>query len=189
MRVQQNTNILNIVGNGGMVAGGDSSDESLPQDYYFMNAHVNNQPQPHELQVYTQQFHNATKNFDINQEPTRQMDLNDHIILVGSNEVNQQANASYQQQSHEHYEYQTSSCKANVCNSQYCPRIIKTKLSQQRRAVKTESLLPGAINKRKYSCDVCQKRFTRPSTLPTHMNSHTGERPYCCNNVGYHNTI
>ncbi|KAJ3153010.1 hypothetical protein HK101_001772, partial [Irineochytrium annulatum] len=30
---------------------------------------------------------------------------------------------------------------------------------------------------RRYLCNVCNKRFTRPSTLRTHMNSHTGERP------------
>ncbi|KAI8839675.1 hypothetical protein BJ741DRAFT_546795 [Chytriomyces cf. hyalinus JEL632] len=33
---------------------------------------------------------------------------------------------------------------------------------------------------RKYTCSHCSKRFTRPSTLQTHMNSHTGHRPYKC---------
>jgi hypothetical protein len=37
---------------------------------------------------------------------------------------------------------------------------------------------------RKYVCTMCNKRFTRPSTLTTHMNSHTGERPYPCEAVG-----
>ncbi|KAJ3231823.1 hypothetical protein HDU81_003515 [Chytriomyces hyalinus] len=37
---------------------------------------------------------------------------------------------------------------------------------------------------RRYMCNVCSKRFTRPSTLRTHMNSHTGERPYSCPSKG-----
>ncbi|KAJ3068748.1 hypothetical protein HDU98_008126 [Podochytrium sp. JEL0797] len=37
---------------------------------------------------------------------------------------------------------------------------------------------------RRYMCSVCNKRFTRPSTLRTHMNSHTGERPYHCSTSG-----
>ncbi|KAI8823279.1 hypothetical protein BJ741DRAFT_541624, partial [Chytriomyces cf. hyalinus JEL632] len=32
----------------------------------------------------------------------------------------------------------------------------------------------------KYICTYCSKRFTRPSTLQTHMNSHTGHRPFQC---------
>ncbi|KAI8327227.1 hypothetical protein EDC96DRAFT_532371 [Choanephora cucurbitarum] len=35
------------------------------------------------------------------------------------------------------------------------------------------------VNKR-YSCSVCHKRFTRPSSLTTHMYSHTGEKPFEC---------
>ncbi|KAF8605128.1 hypothetical protein BDV93DRAFT_428151, partial [Ceratobasidium sp. AG-I] len=27
---------------------------------------------------------------------------------------------------------------------------------------------------------VCNKQFKRPSTLSTHMNTHTGEQPYFC---------
>lgn len=37
---------------------------------------------------------------------------------------------------------------------------------------------------RKYLCTICNKRFTRPSTLKTHMNSHTGERPFACSGEG-----
>ncbi|KAJ3038770.1 hypothetical protein HDV00_000345 [Rhizophlyctis rosea] len=36
------------------------------------------------------------------------------------------------------------------------------------------------LQNRRYPCNVCPKRFSRPSTLKTHMNSHTGERPFKC---------
>ncbi|EIE81559.1 hypothetical protein G6F46_011823 [Rhizopus delemar] len=37
---------------------------------------------------------------------------------------------------------------------------------------------------RRYKCSVCPKRFTRPSSLATHMHSHTGEKPYECEHEG-----
>lgn len=33
---------------------------------------------------------------------------------------------------------------------------------------------PAVVNKR-YACQFCNKRFTRPSSLTTHIYSHTGE--------------
>ncbi|KAF3922962.1 hypothetical protein ABW20_dc0102157 [Dactylellina cionopaga] len=33
---------------------------------------------------------------------------------------------------------------------------------------------------KKHRCKVCDKRFTRPSSLQTHMYSHTGEKPFAC---------
>jgi uncharacterized Zn-finger protein len=33
---------------------------------------------------------------------------------------------------------------------------------------------PSPVSKR-YGCELCSKRFTRPSSLTTHMYSHTGE--------------
>ncbi|KAI9485476.1 MAG: hypothetical protein EXX96DRAFT_533822 [Benjaminiella poitrasii] len=33
----------------------------------------------------------------------------------------------------------------------------------------------------KYCCPYCQKGFSRPSSLKTHIFSHTGEKPYICN--------
>ncbi|KAI0347048.1 hypothetical protein BDW22DRAFT_1351396 [Trametopsis cervina] len=35
-------------------------------------------------------------------------------------------------------------------------------------------------NERKHICEVCNKPFSRPSALATHMNSHTGDRPFKC---------
>ncbi|KAI8827009.1 uncharacterized protein EV422DRAFT_21943 [Fimicolochytrium jonesii] len=37
----------------------------------------------------------------------------------------------------------------------------------------------GAGQKR-YICTECPKRFTRPSSLKTHLNSHTGQKPFLC---------
>ncbi|KAI8826145.1 uncharacterized protein EV422DRAFT_155382 [Fimicolochytrium jonesii] len=33
---------------------------------------------------------------------------------------------------------------------------------------------------KRYVCPECAKRFTRPSSLRTHLNSHTGEKPFLC---------
>jgi uncharacterized Zn-finger protein len=41
------------------------------------------------------------------------------------------------------------------------------------------SKMAGSVQK-KHKCKVCDKRFTRPSSLQTHMYSHTGEKPFAC---------
>lgn len=33
---------------------------------------------------------------------------------------------------------------------------------------------------KKYSCEVCGRRFTQEATVRAHMAVHTGERPYEC---------
>ncbi|KZF25913.1 hypothetical protein L228DRAFT_264350 [Xylona heveae TC161] len=38
----------------------------------------------------------------------------------------------------------------------------------------------ASSSQKKHKCKICDKRFTRPSSLQTHMYSHTGEKPFCC---------
>ncbi|KAK0716964.1 hypothetical protein B0T26DRAFT_675359 [Lasiosphaeria miniovina] len=38
----------------------------------------------------------------------------------------------------------------------------------------------SSSTQKKHKCKVCDKRFTRPSSLQTHMYSHTGEKPHTC---------
>ncbi|KAF9528438.1 hypothetical protein CPB83DRAFT_766940, partial [Crepidotus variabilis] len=43
--------------------------------------------------------------------------------------------------------------------------------------------VPAAKKRKKskmHECDVCQKKFPRPSGLKTHMNTHNNERPFAC---------
>ncbi|KAI9669394.1 MAG: hypothetical protein M1831_000430 [Alyxoria varia] len=50
-------------------------------------------------------------------------------------------------------------------------------------------LSPSA--QKKHKCKICDKRFTRPSSLQTHMYSHTGEKPFACDhhNCGRHFSV
>ncbi|KAK9762310.1 hypothetical protein K7432_012078 [Basidiobolus ranarum] len=41
-------------------------------------------------------------------------------------------------------------------------------------------------DQKRYKCSSCEKMFNRPSSLKTHMYSHTGEKPYACQMTGCH---
>ena len=55
--------------------------------------------------------------------------------------------------------------------------------SSQQRMVQFNSKVSSSTVK-KHPCKICDKRFTRPSSLQTHMYSHTGEKPYACTEEG-----
>ncbi|ORZ24405.1 hypothetical protein BCR42DRAFT_317957 [Absidia repens] len=42
---------------------------------------------------------------------------------------------------------------------------------------------------RKYLCHECYKSFSRPSSLRTHMFSHSGEKPFACPHPGCDRTF
>lgn len=42
----------------------------------------------------------------------------------------------------------------------------------------------SSSTQKKHKCKICEKRFTRPSSLQTHMYSHTGEKPFACDVEG-----
>lgn len=43
-----------------------------------------------------------------------------------------------------------------------------------------ENSCSAGHEKRKFVCKICEKRFKRPSSLSTHMNIHTGRKPFAC---------
>jgi len=46
------------------------------------------------------------------------------------------------------------------------------------------SLSPPRRSPKLYTCEICEKKFVRPSSLTTHRFSHTGEKPHSCPTCG-----
>ncbi|KAK9766335.1 hypothetical protein K7432_004658 [Basidiobolus ranarum] len=55
---------------------------------------------------------------------------------------------------------------------------------QKLKFVHFQSSLNPPIEEKGYRCTVCRREFQRPSTLRTHMYSHTGEKPFHCSFEG-----
>ncbi|KAI8064164.1 hypothetical protein BC940DRAFT_242726, partial [Gongronella butleri] len=43
---------------------------------------------------------------------------------------------------------------------------------------------PSKTPRALYACNICQKKFNRPSALITHSYTHTGEKPHICSVPG-----
>ncbi|KAH9451751.1 hypothetical protein Pst134EA_025689 [Puccinia striiformis f. sp. tritici] len=46
------------------------------------------------------------------------------------------------------------------------------------------SISPARRSPKLYTCEICEKKFVRPSSLTTHRFSHTGEKPHTCPTCG-----
>ena len=46
--------------------------------------------------------------------------------------------------------------------------------------VQPNCLFPDSSSEGRNVCRICGKGYARPSTLKTHMRTHSGERPYRC---------
>ncbi|KAJ3455056.1 hypothetical protein MRS44_013656 [Fusarium solani] len=78
----------------------------------------------------------------------------------------------------------TASSDVESVNSQALPRHQGLMASQFPPAPQSTmgqcSSKVSSRTQKKHKCKVCDKLFTRPSSLQTHMYSHTGEKPFAC---------
>lgn len=80
-------------------------------------------------------------------------------------------------------DYSTAGSDIESVNSRTLPRPHSLMVSQMPPAPQSMmgqfSSKVSSSTQKKHKCKVCDKRFTRPSSLQTHMYSHTGEKREC----------
>ncbi|KAJ3224759.1 hypothetical protein HK099_007944 [Clydaea vesicula] len=130
------------------------------------------------IQFNYQQHSHQTIDISSQGDESKQTNASDEVIMHQQSQIEAQYYKQLYYKAQYHLQYQEQRQKSLLAQ-RHVNELDSFSVS---RRVKTQSLDKDA--KRKYVCEVCQNRFTRPSTLKTHMNSHTRERPFACESVG-----
>ncbi|CAG9949992.1 unnamed protein product [Clonostachys rosea f. rosea IK726] len=81
-------------------------------------------------------------------------------------------------------DYSTAGSDVEQVNSRTLPRphgLMHSQMPPAPQSMMSQfSSKVSSSTQKKHKCKVCEKRFTRPSSLQTHMYSHTGEKPFAC---------
>lgn len=81
-------------------------------------------------------------------------------------------------------DYSSASESVDLANSRTLPRpngLLGASMPPAPQSMMSQfSSKVSSSSQKKHKCKICDKRFTRPSSLQTHMYSHTGEKPFAC---------